>query len=77
MIRWIGENSCRLTVGETAYCVGHYTTEGNHIKYEYFVGGDGGQYLNEHGLIKEDAILIGQSYDALSLGALAAEFTKD
>jgi hypothetical protein len=27
---------------ETAYCVGHYTTEGNHIKYEYFVGGDVG-----------------------------------
>jgi hypothetical protein len=42
----------------TAPRVGYYTTEGDKIKFEYFVPGDGGQYETREGIIKKDTIIL-------------------
>lgn len=52
---------------ETGFNIGYYTTKGNRIKLEYFVHGDGGQYINENGTIKKDSIILEQTFIGLSL----------
>ncbi len=42
----------------TATSIGYYTTEGDKIKFEYFVPGDGGQYETREGIIKKDTIIL-------------------
>jgi hypothetical protein len=61
------EKMNQVNTWETAYSIGYYTTSGNKIRIEYFVMGDGGQYIFEEGLILKDTILIGQHYTTLRL----------
>lgn len=57
------ENEMDQTLNEknsftNASSIGYYTTNGNTIKTEYFVSGDGGQYVTSEGIIKKDTIVI-------------------
>ncbi|WP_221621833.1 hypothetical protein, partial [Schleiferia thermophila] len=42
----------------TASSIGYYTTNGNTIKMEYFLPGDGGRYETREGIIKKDTIIL-------------------
>ena len=50
---------------ENARWVGYYTTQGDIIKFEYFVPGDGGQYETREGVIKKDTIIIIETFNLL------------
>jgi hypothetical protein len=42
----------------TASSIGYYTTNGNTIKLEYFLPGEGGRYETREGIIKKDTIIF-------------------
>lgn len=42
----------------TASAIGYYTTEGNTIKMEFFLPGDGGHHETRDGIIKQDTIVM-------------------
>lgn len=43
---------------ETAASIGHYRTVGNRIFLEYFIPGEGGQYVKKEGIIKQDTLIF-------------------
>jgi hypothetical protein len=49
----------------TASNIGYYTTDGEKIKFEYFVQGDGGQYVTRQGIIKKDTIILSETFSLL------------
>ncbi len=49
----------------TAPRIGYYTTNGDKIKFEYFVPGDGGQYETREGIIKKDTIILSETITLL------------
>lgn len=49
----------------TATTIGYYTTDGKKIKFEYFIQGDGGQYVTKEGIIKRDTIILSKKVTLL------------
>ncbi|MFT3823911.1 MAG: hypothetical protein QM731_08315 [Chitinophagaceae bacterium] len=55
----------KINTWQTADIIGYYTTYGNRVKVQYFVPGNGGQYLTREGFIRKDTIILHDVSDKL------------